>query len=113
VYRSYQVIIDVVKMDIDYNEWSCIQTMVTDGSLDNVKQLIFEIHTKEVETVQRPTSKQDFLDMYESLLALEHVGFRRYNYHYNTLGQYTSIRTGKTRSCCYELYYVNILFLKK
>ena len=87
--------------------------MAEDGSLKRVKQLIFEIHTSEVETVQRPSSKDDFVRMYESLVALERAGFRRYNYHYNTLGQYTSVRTGKTRSCCYELYYVNIRFLKR
>jgi hypothetical protein len=106
-------LIDVVKLDIEYNEWVCLQQMVTDGSLNNVKQLIFEIHTPEVETVQRPSSKQDFLDMYLTLAALEHIGFRKYHYHSNPLGHYTSVRTGKTRSCCYELYYINIHFLKE
>jgi len=85
--------------------------MVKDNSLQLVKQLIVEVHTSEVMTVGVPTSREQFLDMYRILAALEHIGFRRYHYHYNPLGIYTSVRTGKTRTCCYELYYININFL--
>ena len=101
----------MLKIDIDYAEWTCFRAMLADGSLRGVKQLIFEIHTSEVQTVLRPTTAQEFYEMYGTLQALEHAGFRRYNVHVNPLGQYTSSRTGKTRSCCYELYYVNIHFL--
>ena len=103
--------IDVLKIDIDYAEWTCLRQMLSDGALLRVKQLIVEIHTSEVSTVRRPTSRQEFVDMYQTLAALERAGFRRYHYHYNPLGTYTSVRTGKTRTCCYELNYINIHFL--
>jgi len=106
-----QAVIDVLKIDIDYAEWSCLRRMLTDHSLQHVKQLIVEIHTSELSMVGRPTSREEFIDMYRTLAALERIGFRRYHYHYNPSGIYTSIRTGKTRTCCYELYYVNINFL--
>jgi len=104
-------VIDVLKIDIDYAEWSCLPQMLSDGSLLRVKQLIIEIHTSEVSAVSRPSSREDFVNMYEKLAALELAGFRRYHFHYNPLGTYTSVRTGKTRTCCYELNYVNIHFL--
>jgi len=96
---------------VDYAEWSCLRQMVTDGSLRLVKQLIIEIHTSEVLTVGRPTSRQEFVNMYDMLAALERAGFRRYHCHYNPQGTYNSVRTGKTRTCCYELSYINIHFL--
>jgi hypothetical protein len=104
--------IDVIKIDIDYNEWACLRKLAEDGSLDGVKQLIFEIHTSEVETIRQPSSKEDFVSMYDSLVSLERAGFRKYKYHCNDFGRYTSVRTGKSRSCCYELFYINIRFLK-
>ena len=111
VCRCVQTSIDVLKVDIDYAEWSCLHQMLSDGSLLLVKQLIIEIHTAEVATVGRPTSRQDFVTMHDSLAALEAAGFRRYQVHYNPLGMYNSVRTGKTRTCCYELSYININFL--
>jgi len=104
-------VIDVLKIDIDYAEWSCLPQMLSDGSLQRVKQLIIEIHTSEVSSVSRPTSREDFVSMYEKLVSLELAGFRRYHFHYNPMGTYTSVRTGKTRTCCYELNYINIHFL--
>ena len=103
--------IDVLKIDIDYAEWSCLRQMLSDNSLLRVKQLIVEIHMSEVLTVGRPTSRQEFVEMHDTLTALERIGFRRYHYHYNPQGTYTSVRTGKTRTCCYELNYINIHFL--
>lgn len=105
-------VIDILKIDIEFYEWECMRNMISDNSLENVKQLMFEMHTPEVAMVQRPSTKEDFAMMYDLLSDLEKAGFRRYNVHVNPLGQYTSSRTGKTRSCCFELYYVNIRFLK-
>jgi len=104
-------VIDVLKIDIDYAEWACLRQMLSDRSLRHVKQLIVEIHTSELATVGRPTSREDFVLMHETLASLERAGFRCYHYHYNPLGIYTSSRTGKARTCCYELCYININFL--
>ena len=86
--------------------------MLKEQSLKNVKQFVFEIHTSEVYTINRPSHKENFLEWYNVLLGLEKHGFRRYHHHFNPNGQYTSVRTGRDRTCCYELYYINIRFLK-
>ena len=84
-------------------------TMINEGALDRVRQFVFEIHTNEVNG--KPSSVQDFYDMAEILLEIEKIGFRRFHYHYNKFGKYRSVRTGIQRTCCYELYYININFL--
>ena len=107
-----QTPIDIVKLDIEHNEWDCFHTMLKEGVLRHVKQLIFEMHTPEVYSVRRPSTKEDFIRMAAILRGLEEQGFRRYHFHYNPFGMYTSIRTGKSRTCCYELYYVNVNYLR-
>lgn len=110
---TWQTVIDVLKIDIEYSEWESLRNMMSTRTLANVKQLIFELHTAEVERIHRTSTKEDFADMYAVLRGLELAGFRRFHYHYNPLGRYTSAQTGKTRTCCYELYYVNIRFLSQ
>ena len=99
-------------MDIEFSEWACLRTMMKEGVLQNIKQLMMEIHTPEVYTVGRPSNKDDFYMMYNVLYGLERHGFRKFHFTYNPLGKYRSVRTGKSRSCCYELYFVNIRYLK-
>ncbi|ESN93327.1 hypothetical protein HELRODRAFT_181073 [Helobdella robusta] len=36
-------VIDVLKIDIEYDEWDSLRMMINDGSLLNVKQLLFEV----------------------------------------------------------------------
>ncbi len=108
----FQHTIDLLKMDIEFNEWTSLLNMLEDGVLRYVKQLSLEIHTPEVYLIARPSTKEDFVRMYEPLLGLEKAGFRKFHFTYNSLGKYTSSRTGKLRTCCYELYYININFLK-
>ena len=43
--------------------------------------------------------------------ALRALGIKQFHNHYNPLGQYNSARTGKRKTCCYELYYINTHFL--
>ena len=102
-------ILDVLKIDIEYNDRSAFRTMINEGALDRVRQFVFEIHTNEVNG--KPSSVQDFYDMAEILFEIEKIGFRRFHYHYNKVGKYRSVRTGIQRTCCYELYYININFL--
>jgi hypothetical protein len=107
-----QTTIDVVKIDIDYSEWECLRTMLRDGVLRRVRQLVLEVHTSEIHLVNRPSIREDFADMYAILLELEKVGFRRHHHHVNPAGMYTSLRSGQLQSCCYDLSYINIHFLK-
>ena len=107
-----QRVIDVLKLDIESNEWSCIKTMVREGVMTSVRQLVFEMHTPEVFMVGRQSSREDYADMYATLHLLEEHGFRRFHIHYNHMGQFISTRSGKHRTCCYEISYININFLQ-
>ena len=103
--------IDFLKIDIEYNEWTSFKTILTEKALNNVKQLAFEIHTAEVAMIHRASTKEDFVNWYHILLGIEKQGFRRYQFHYNPFGRYDSVRSGRERTCCYELYYVNVKYL--
>ena len=96
----------MLKFDIEHSEWFSLCAMFNEGMLHNVRQLFFEIHIRGKSLVQ------DFYDMTEILLEIERIGFRQFHCHHNPAGQYYSKHTGKERSCCYELYYINTNFLQ-
>ena len=86
--------------------------MLKDGSLRTVKQIGFETHIKELGAVGRRvpasmSSVRDFRGFYETLRGLESLGFRKWYTHSNPMGMYTSKRTYKRRSCCFEMVYIN------
>lgn len=100
---------DVLKIDIEKNEWPCLRQMLVNGSLADVSQLVFEIHTHEMD--RRASTARDFAWMHDLLLDIERAGFRRFHYHENPFGKYVSVRTGMQRSCCHELGYINLRLL--
>ncbi|XP_064596278.1 uncharacterized protein LOC135462903 [Liolophura sinensis] len=105
--------IDYLKFDIEYSEWSALETMATDGSLENVRQIGFEIHTPELFRAFKmniPSKKHDYLKMYQTLAKLEEIGFRRYDHRRNPFGEFRSNISGIVRACCYELYYLNMKY---
>lgn len=116
-----QVPVDYVKIDVEYMEWEILKQTLTDGSLKLVKQLGFEIHTPhflqhdeaENKTVKcgAGTDRLTFIHMFETLHQIEISGFKKFNYRKNPFGNYISPYTGKERSCCYELHYINTEFL--
>ena len=108
----FQRDIDVLKLDIEFSEWGSLKTMFKEGVLQYVKQLVLEIHTKEMFLVNEESTREDFYDMYSVLLMLEKLGFRRFKVHYNHTGQYISMRSGKHRTCCYEMSYINLNYIK-
>ena len=114
VFFVFQKIIDYMKIDIEYSEWKSFEAIFFEKSLKNVKQLAFEIHTPEVVVngANRPSKKEDFSHMYDILLKLEKEGFRRYHSHANPMGMYTSTRTGLARTCCHEIFYIYLKFMK-
>ena len=100
-------------MDIEFDEWKTFSVMLRDGSLNNVKQFVFELHTPQISLhgIRRPTTLKDFDGMATVLYDLETLGFRKYRFHYNPWGKYKSTYTNKNRTCCYEVSYININFL--
>lgn len=90
--------------------------MTTDGSLENVRQIGFEIHTPELFRAFKmniPSKKHDYLKMYKTLAKLEEIGFRRYDHRKNPFGEFKSNISGIVRACCYELYYLNMKYYTK
>ncbi|KAL5020382.1 hypothetical protein ScPMuIL_003274 [Solemya velum] len=100
--------IDYLKFDVEYYEWDCLQSMIWDQSIRNVKQLAFEIHTVEYFKQDMHASKQDYMRMFKLLTQLELMNFKRFNYRKNPFGEFRSTVTGVKRSCCYELFYINM-----
>lgn len=115
-----QTIISYLKIDIEYDEWPCLRMAIADGSLSNVKQLAFEIHTvpKKVmvnaahEKSIRP-HKKEYIEMHNILSQLQALNFQKFDYQRNTLIEYTSPVTNKSRSFAYELYYLNTKFTQQ
>ncbi|XP_076438999.1 putative methyltransferase-like protein 24 [Babylonia areolata] len=110
-------LINYVKIDIEYSEWDVLKTIYEEESLRNVQQFGFEMHTRElfrVSNINMPTKKKDFVKMYKLLRPLEEkFNFRKFNYRRNPFGDYKSNITGMSRSCCYELHYLNMNLVNK
>ena len=58
-FKEQDKIIDILKIDVEYSEWDAFEAMFRDGSLKNVKQILMETHTSEVQ--RRTTTRDDFL----------------------------------------------------
>lgn len=112
-----QKVIDYLKFDIEYDEWSVLMALQEEGSLWNVKQIGFEIHTNELfrtaKSPLRATTKQDYIYMYQILQNLERMNFRQFNYRMNPFGMFNSNVTGLSRSCCYDIHFMNMNFVNK
>lgn len=112
-----KAIISYLKIDIEYDEWASLRTAIDDGSLTNVKQLAFEIHTVPAQVMINAAKiksirphKEEYLEMHHILSQLQLLNFRKFHYQRNIFGEYTSVVTNKSRSFAYELYYVNTRF---
>lgn len=111
-------IIDYLKFDIEYMEWTVLENLIKEKSFKNVKQIGFEIHTNEffkslkgTSNVKFNSGKDDYLYMFHTLKKLEDHNFRQFNYRLNPFGEFTSPVTHKKRSCCYELHFLNMNFV--
>ena len=80
----------MLKIDIEQQEWQSLPKMFADNSLQNVKQLAFEMHTHFAK----------ISNMFDVLIKLETLGFKKYLVHHNPLC-----------NKCYELYYINTKFV--
>jgi len=103
-YSLVQVIIDYLKMDVEGAEWNSLKSMTQSDVLSRVKQLGLEIHVQ-----------ADAAMLYEYwtvLNGLEKRGFRRWYWAMNFRGHNIyMVKTG-SRSCCYEMVYINVNFMQ-
>ena len=99
-----QKIISYLKIDIEGWEKPALEQIVTTNVLQNVMQLVFEIHLFWYDIL-------GVYDFFSILFEVEQLGFRRYHYHRNPDCVRVSQNTGLNRSMCHELFYVNVNFL--
>ena len=78
--------LDVLKIDIEYNEWSCFRTMINEGALDRVRQLVFEIHVNELNG--KPSLCKIWLKYCSKLRKLVSDDFTIAITHWGNIGQY-------------------------
>ena len=107
-----QSTIDILKMDIECSEWDSLETMLANpSSLANVKQLMVEFHTREIDSTK--TSSRDDLARYWNILrGISHLGFKVWNVWDNPTCKFRSKRTsGMAYVGCFNTYYVNVKYL--
>lgn len=105
---------DVLKIDIEYSEWTALSAILEDGSLRNVKQFVLEIHSPETFRHLPVATIQDYLEMHDILSDLELLGFRKYFTHLNPYCKDKKSRvSGKITQLCYEMSYLNLAFLNQ
>nr|XP_002736079.1 PREDICTED: methyltransferase-like protein 24-like [Saccoglossus kowalevskii] len=97
--------IDVLKIDIEQTEWDALQNMLEMGTLQFVKQLVFEIHLWH----RKKSGHRDELRLWNSILAnLHDQGFRLVYVHKNPLSTAVNLGQGyEEEACCYELTMIN------
>lgn len=89
-----QRLVDVLKIDIEFDEWKCIPQMLSDGTLKKyVKQFDVEFHVSDEPDVLRR--------QYGIVMWLDRQGFKIANMHKN-------IYAGN----CYETTYINTNIVK-
>ena len=103
------MIIDYLKMDIEYSEWASLKAMFRQGVLSQVKQLAMEIHLKE--RFSKQSTQSDFIEYWTILEKLNQIGFVRWDSIENPMTSYISSRTRKKRVYCFNMYFININFL--
>ena len=106
-----QVIIDYLKIDVDYDEWESLETMLADQTLARVKQLGIEIHTSRYRTKMKPSRHYTFWNYWVILKQLEDLGFLRWRSHFNRWGFSWSRFLRSFFTFCYEMVYINTNFL--
>ncbi|XP_070552261.1 uncharacterized protein [Ptychodera flava] len=98
--------IDVLKIDIEGAEWQSLYQMLERGTLQYVKQLVFEVH------LWKPipgNEKAGFREKYSILKWLEEQGFRMWHWHQNPLSEIIKLGYSDflSEACCYELAWIN------
>jgi len=92
-------------MDVEGSEWASMKTMLKSNIFSRVKQFGLEIHCGR-------TSNQLY-EYFTVLHQLEEQGFRRWYWSMNFRGKNIYMAPTGSRSCCYEMVYINVNFLEK
>jgi len=98
--------IDILKVDIEYSEWSAIEAMLVDLSMIKVKQFILEFHTLEVPNINKVTTAAQFTQHWLLMRGLDALGFKNWQYYGN------GIMPGYQR-CCGMMNFINVNYIMK
>jgi Methyltransferase FkbM domain len=103
-----QIVIDLLKLDIEGYEWSAIENMLQSGILSkNVRQLAIEVHFG-----SGRSSHSELVKQWNLLLALEKAGFRRWSYSVNSLATAYKEHNKLYRIAQHDLVYINLNFAR-
>jgi len=99
-------------MDIEYSEWDSLEAMLAKPScLSNVKQLMIEYHTREVD-INATSSRDDLARYWNILRGISDLGFKRWNVWNNPACNFRSRRTRGLSYCgCFNTYYLNVKYI--
>lgn len=98
--------IDYLKIDVEYSEWSSLEAILNSTVLSKVKQFGLETHTREV---TKKTSSVADLVYYTGLLRrLQDAGFYRWYWHFNNFGKFVSKNSQRQLTCCFEMVFLNV-----
>ena len=102
-----QATIDIIKMDIEFSEWTALVDIMEHGELNGVRQLLVEFHENALKR------RQTFGERLHVLANIEALGFRRFYTHLNPLGFRISSEYPNERTSAYEVCFVNTKFVRK
>ncbi|KAK3759746.1 hypothetical protein RRG08_041707 [Elysia crispata] len=100
--------LDVVKMDVEGYEFEALMTALHDGSLDDVRQLVFETH---LTLNGRPLTKESYLKFLILLRKIHSKGFRIYTTLLNEACGFFNEVDQRDHFLCHEVHTVNVNIL--
>ena len=104
---SFQKIIDVLKFDVEGQEFEVLAKMMADGTLKRVKQICFEMHN----FFCGKMSTTEMISRWKVLIRLENNGFQLWEPFPNSFGGFRHSKLGKQIATMINLHYINIRFL--
>jgi hypothetical protein len=100
-------------MDIEYSEWDSLIAILSKPScLDNVKQLMIEFHTREIDIKNGHSSIEDLVTYWHIARGIDKLGFKLWTVWNNDVCNFDSKRTPGLKLCgCFNAYFVNTRLL--
>jgi hypothetical protein len=99
-----------MKIDVEASEWPMLKEMLQFSSPQNVKQMIFEIHTPARRG--QKLNLDDYSQIYQYMADLEEkLGFKLWTEQHSN-GCCLKFAPLYKSLCCYELYYLNKKYIQ-
>lgn len=107
----FQRVIDILKLDIEGAEWTVLPDLFSSGTLNNVKQLVIEIHFGSKHFFHTNWGLVSPKDQLKVLRLLYDGGFRMFMHEHNIAAlQYSNITSSTYVSTVNVISLVNVLW---